>query len=455
MRLTIKRIWGRLPEDLKLGHTYRATRKFLSESASWSQGDWNQYRVQRLRSILTHAEAHVPFYTETFAQAQFCPSELTDVSQLASLPLVDKAQMRATPALFTAQAPTTSGWMELSTGGSTGEPHTFPYPRDRYNSEYAFMFGIWARVGFKPGERLIMLRGQALPEERLFEFDPRWNARVFSAQHIRPENLSDYLDAMSEFDARYLLAYPSALIWMYRLLQESGMRPPKFKAILLGSEGASAHERRFLESFGQIPVLSWYGHTERLVLGGECEFSDAYHEEPGYGLLELVDGSGQVITKPGISGEMVGTTFDNTAFPFIRFKTGDWAEWSMGSCACGRPHRRFTNVSGRVHAEHLVGQDGSFFSPTALNRHGSEYKRIHRYQYLQTVAGEVTVRIVPAAGFTSTDSDLLLQSLKDASGSRIKWAFELVDHIHPGPGGKHRIVDRKIPAASAFMEHSG
>ena len=44
---------------------------------------------------------------------------------------------------------------------------------------------------------------------------------------------------------------------------------------------------------------------------------------PLYGHLELVDADERPIRRPGVAGHIVGTSFDNQAMPFVRYRTGE------------------------------------------------------------------------------------------------------------------------------------
>ena len=68
------------------------------------------------------------------------------------------------------------------------------------------------------------------------------------------------------------------------------------------------------------------------ALAGECECSKNYHIFFEYGYFELVDENGNVIEDANKQGEIVVTSFEMTAMPLIRYKTGDFAEYVAGKC---------------------------------------------------------------------------------------------------------------------------
>ena len=46
---------------------------------------------------------------------------------------------------------------------------------------------------------------------------------------------------------------------------------PKIQAVLLGSEGTSDEQRDLIERGLGARAFTWYGLSERVALGGECE----------------------------------------------------------------------------------------------------------------------------------------------------------------------------------------
>ena len=83
----------------------------------------------------------------------------------------------------------------------------------------------------------------------------------------------------------------------------------KFKAIMFGSEPLYGFQKELINEVFKTKLCYWYGHTEKSILAGNCEFDDRFHVYPQYGITEI------------INGEMIGTSFWNYATPFIRYKT--------------------------------------------------------------------------------------------------------------------------------------
>jgi phenylacetate-CoA ligase len=171
----------------------------------------------------------------------------------------------------------------------------------------------------------------------------------------------------------------------------------------MGSEGLEGGQREAIEAAFGCRVYTWYGHSERVVLGSECEQDRAYHQFPDYGILEVISHDQEHPEVAGGTGEIVGTGLLNRAMPLIRYRTGDSARVLEPECRCGRKFDRFDSVEGRWAQEFVVGKSGTRISLAALNIHGQVFRHVARYQYFQDTPGVLEIRVVPTEGFSPDD----------------------------------------------------
>src|SRR5262249_33200572 len=104
----------------------------------------------RLRPLLEHAAAHVPYYRALFAQAGICPADIRAPSDLARVPITTKADLRTGfPSGVVADNLPLSRRLRMTTGGSAGGPLEFFADRaglDVWLGSY-FFFLEWAGTG--------------------------------------------------------------------------------------------------------------------------------------------------------------------------------------------------------------------------------------------------------------------------------------------------------------------
>src|SRR5690606_18110852 len=141
--------------------------------------------------------------------------------------------------------------------------------------------------------------------------------------------------------------YPSLVAELATWLEANGGVPPSsVRGVAYSSEVATRSQLRTIQRvFGFQPV-GLYGHTERTVMAATCEHG-RYHPWPQYGLIELLDATGNRIDEPGVEGEIVTTSLQPRATVFARYRTGDRGEWAP-NCGCGLTDRVLGRIAGRT-----------------------------------------------------------------------------------------------------------
>jgi phenylacetate-CoA ligase len=446
IKSALRPIYYRLPATICYGKSFAPTLRLLRQSQHWSADQLNNFQITKLRAMLIHCAKNVPYYRRLFRTVGFDPQQFRSLSDLQNLPLLDKETVRENLHDLVAENLRPHDRLYFTTGGTMGVPLGFYNMRDSGGRERAFMFAQWERIGFDYGERRAMLRGTPVKRSRHWQYEPSERSFVFSNFHMTAENVAEYARVMKEKRLPYLHSYPSAVIDFARLLQTQKIEPPHFKAILASSETVYPGQREFVESVFGARLFSWYGHSEDVVLAGECEVSSDYHIFPEYGVVEVLKADGAPATHEDEAGELVGTALDNFAMPLIRYRTDDWAVIGQERCACGRNYRLLKETRGR-RQDMIVGRLDNFISPTALNFHTDVFDRVLQVQFYQCEKGRVELRIKRRHDYSDRDSISILAALNEKMGDTVETTLRFVDDIPLSPRGKARLViqELKIP----------
>jgi phenylacetate-CoA ligase len=292
----------------------------------------------------------------------------------------------------------------------------------------------------------VVLRGRRLGsrDRRLFEHEPIRRELYVSPFDLDSNNLPAIRQSIGDFAPQFIHGYPSAMEVLGKSYRQAKVAPPKLRALLAVSENIYPGQRELLEQLFDCRLFSFYGMTEKGALAAECEVSQELHVNPFYGVLELIDEEGRPIEKPDTRGEIVVTGLISRAMPLFRFRTGDYASWSGGPCACGRALRRLRAVEGRWRQEHLVGGAGALISMTALNVHSAVFDNTTRFQFYQEIPGQATILIEPSERFSEDDAQAILAELGAKLSGQVVLTLRLVDKIPQSPIGKQRFIDQRI-----------
>ncbi len=263
------------------------------------------------------------------------------------------------------------------------------------------------------------------------------------------KDMSHYISHIKTLKDCFLHVYPSSIYQLARFAKKENITFNNIKAVLAESENVYPEQRAFVESVFNCRYYSSYGHSEKLVAAGECEHTTDYHVWPTYGYLELLDENGDVITEKGQVGEIVGTGFINTVMPFIRYKTGDFAEYVGDYCdSCQRHHLIIKNIRGHRIQEHLVARNNSMISWTAVNMHDDTFDDVIQYQFYQDTPGKAIVKVVVNKGFSDIQKERIENNIGQKLDGQVIVKVEIVENIELTERGKSVFVDQKINVSS-------
>jgi phenylacetate-CoA ligase len=416
--------------------------RFVEESQWWSPEQIENYRLEKIKDIVSHCYQHVPFYRRTFRSIGFQPGDVKSIADFQQLPFLTREMVREHYEELIPDNVDRKAIEAYNTGGSTGLPLKIYRTRLDTLIEDAFMTSQWARIGYRPKDSRVILRGEALAEDQLWKYYPSGNLWVFSSYHLKNEYVHQMVGKINRIKPLFLHVYPSSLWVFTNLMKEQKLRFTfKLKGILCGSEQLFDFQRELFESFFETRCFSWLGLAEQTTLAGECEHSNHLHAFPQHSYVELVNSSNYIINEPDSIGEIVGTTLHKYVFPLIRYKSGDLASYASNKCACSRNFPLFEKVQGRTQNV-LIGKDRRIFPVTALffGQHLEAFDKIKSMQLEQFPDGDVVVRVSPIKDFNFEDQNKLLLGLKKATNNSINFSCDVVEAINRTKAGKHKLL---------------
>ena len=445
----LKYVYNAIPLPLRYGKVFRETYAFLQKSQWWSRERLQEYQLEQLSKLLEHAYENVPYYRRVFDERGLKPKDIQDFKDLQQLPYLTKQIIQDNLEDMKARNYPAEKFRYVTTGGSTGIPLGF-YLENGVSSakEWAFMTTQWNRVGYKFGDKCVVLRGtvvESAAKGKFWEYDPVNKRLVLSSYHLTDENMPKYIAKIREFEPTFIQAYPSAITILAKFMKENNILPfPTVKAILCGSENLYPSQRELLEEVFKCRVYSWYGHAEQAVLAGECEVSSYYHIFPEYGIVELIGKDGKSVTQEDELGEVVATGLNNFICPLIRYRTMDLATFSNSRCECGRNYPLLKRVEGRLQ-ELIITKNNRLISMTAINMHSEVFDNVKQFQFYQEKKGEVILNIVRKQTYSDRDTEYIRRELYKKLGEDVNLIIRFVDHIPRTQSGKYRFLIQKLP----------
>ena len=402
------------------------------ERSQWlSPDEIEALQRNRLRALLQHAAANVPFYRKAFHEAGIDPRAIEGPEVLASLPVVTKEMIRGGEDLFVSQDAAVRGTVLNQTGGSTGKPLQLHQDRDYRLHRQAVMYRGFRWCGWRIGGPLAYVWGSdidATAHRGLGAIrDALFGVTWIDAFTLEQGALDAVLARIGRADPEILIGYTSTLRLLARKALGRG-GGPRVRSVETSAELLTAEARQEIETAFSTRVLDRYGCREAGVIAHECGARQGWHINAETVLLEIEADGGLLVT-----------TLMNRAMPLIRYRNEDLADLSGERCPCGRGLPLMSRVVGR--------RSDLILSPSGRAVHGEFFTHLFygvpgvaEFQVVQETASDLVIRIVAEPAFSETHRRRIEAAIREHAdpGFRVRW--ESVVRIPREASGKFRFT---------------
>lgn len=428
-------------------HDTVAVRRQLEDSQWWSPDRLQRLQVQRLRSLLLHAQRHVPYYRSLFARTGFEPQALSDVADLQALPFLDKVTIRAHAEAL--KADHARGLARFNTGGSSGEPLIFFIGRERVSHDVAAKWRATRWWDVDIGDPEIVVWGSPIElsgQDRLRALRDRLlRTELLPAFEMSEDRVDAFVGRIRARRPKMLFGYPSALSHIALHAERRGIRMDDLgiRVAFCTSERLYEHQRAAIARIFGCRVANGYGARDAGFIAHECP-SGSMHLTAEDIVVEIVDGEGRVL-PPGQAGEIVITHLATGDFPFIRYRTGDVATLGTAACACGRGLPLLESIQGRA-TDFVTAADGTVMHGLALIYVLRDLPAVAAFRIIQHSLDLTRVQVVAGPGFSAETECRIREGLRARLGQQVEVQVELQPAIAADRSGKFRYVLSHVAA---------
>jgi phenylacetate-CoA ligase len=428
-------------------HDTVGIRRALEESQWWTPQAIADLQLRRLRALLADAGANTAYYAELFRRTGFDPSTVTSSSDLARLPFLTKADIRARTDDFKSRHAVRL--QRSNTGGSSGEPLVFYLDAERVGHDVAAKWRATRWFGVDIGDPEIVVWGSPIElgaQDRVRGVrDFLLRTTLLPAFDMSESRLDDYVRRIRARRPRMLFGYPSALahIAMHAHARSVRLDDIGIKVAFVTSERLYDDQRATIERVFGCRVANGYGGRDAGFIAHECP-AGRMHVTAEDVVFELVDGTGAPV-PPGQSGEIVVTHLASRAFPFIRYRTGDFAVLAQEACPCGRGLPVLEQILGRA-TDFVVASDGTVLHGLALIYVVRDLPGIASFRIVQESRDLTRVELVPGPGFDPKVKAAIGEGMRRRLGAGVEIRVEEMAVLPRERSGKHRYVVSKVAA---------
>lgn len=407
-----------------------------------SPDERREYYDRKVRWVVEYAYKNAPAIRNKLDKAGINPSQISTVKDLERIPITTKEELidlqKKNPPLggFLA-VPQEKVWKFFASTGPI-------YDAIGYSEElWRMQKKVFYNVGFRKGDVVLITFSYHL-------VPAAWDADEALRQlgvTVIPGgvgNTEDQVEVLYRLGVTGFIGTPSFLIALIKRAEEMGYdfrQDFKLRRAAVGGEPLTPSLRDELENIYGISTFNIFGTADIQWVAYECDHKMGMHiaEEV---LMEIVDPETGKQLKPGETGEIVVTSFDET-YPLIRFGLGDLACLSDEPCPCGRTSSRIIKFAGRV--RDVIRVRGRFIYPAEVKKALDSFAELSKYQLVvsrRAHRDELTLKIELAQ--KDVDIDDLAKSLKERFKDKCLLKIEKVDFVPIGTiSGEKIVIDKR------------
>lgn len=427
----------------------RRTFSYLAEleKQQWlSPAQLDELRFRKLRDLLLHAQANIPFYAERFSAAGFDPARMQDLNDFKKIPPLSKAEIKRNLDKMT-WAACPGGLYRYNTGGSSGEPLIFYFDRRRQAMDKAARMLTHRWWGCDVGDPELYLWGSPLEvkkQDRMKDLRDRLtNELLISAFEISAQKVPEIYASFETFRPKSVFGYPStiALFADMAAQQNLDLKALGVQVVFSTAEVLYDHQREAIsQGFGAIPVVDGYGSREGGFVSHQCREGRHHLLDPNF-VVEFLQDDRTV--EEGEDGEIVLTHLDNWGMPFIRYRTGDVAQPGPAGCACGRGLATMQKIQGRT-TDFIVTPDGRWQHALSVIYVVRDISGVEQFKIVQEEVDEVRVLLTTNEMYPADGDARIVAGFHKRMGEDVRVSVEHMTDIPREASGKFRYVVSKV-----------
>jgi len=430
-----------IPYKYRIHSSYYETKKLLNEKFLKKEY-FEAYQLKKLKEIVNYAYKYCPGYYQLYKDSNIKPEDLNKVRDIKNFPIITKEILRDNIEDFVSRDINLKKKYYVTTSGSSGVPFGFYNTKEENSIELAFIHDAWERIGWKLGDKSIVLRGSYIgSEKKISYYNPSTKQLHISSYFLRHKTYKDFKNLFFLNQIKDMQAFPSGAINLANLVIENNdIGKIKIRFIFLGSENFNKwQEKKIYKAFPDATILIWYGQTEKCSFAVKKPKDNYYKVNEKYGYSEILKNSKNLLFN---KSEIIATSFFVKATPFIRYSTLDFASGELNNN--GSISKIYKMEGRKQEFIFTKSKKKIYVSSWASILHNDIFDKIKEFQFHQFKYGKVILKIVPKKKFNKSDSDKMYSQLKKKFGNDLDIKIEKVLFIKKTERNKHTFIKNEI-----------
>ena len=401
----------------------------------WSPEEIIRWQTEGMHQLVKVAYEHSNYYHELFDSLNLKPQDIRTIKDLELIPPLTKEIVRERYNDILLDNNQQYHWKTGATGGSTGNPTK--YVKDNYSWGFgnAFNLLMWQRTGYHYGDKFLALGSASIfptnRRSRLHELYYGMKRKMpFNAMNLSEERLEECVKYIIDNDIHYIYGYASSIFLLAKYVIDKGLQSKiNINASFPTSEILTDVYKKTIKEAFHCHINDSYGAHDGGIVAHKLDDEPGY--KVGYNCLvqikEPMDGKNNY-------GPALLTDVTNMVFPFIRYELGDILELGEGYNDFHNG-QVLTKVVGRTSDIIRLENGRNLTSPgfTILFKD----LNVKGYRIFKSNPMEITLEVVKLPSFTSSEEQLIIDTMHKHAGNDCKVIINYKDEIITRKNGKN------------------
>ncbi len=429
----------------KYGFNFNKYYDFVSKSQYWSKEQIENYQNEKLQKIIRHAYENVKFYKNQFDELGLKPKDIKSKDDLKKLPVIDKKVVADNFEDFLSNDFDKRKKLRRHTGGTTGLAFEFYNDIDSWALNWATKVRAYEWAGFSLGkDKLgVLAGGSLLPQDSMSLKDRLWrkmnNFYSMPITRMNDSIMKGYLKEIKKQEIKFLRGYPTAIYTLAKFAVDSGFQY-ELKAVFTTAEMLYEHHREMVKKAFNCEVYNEYGCGEGMAKAYECDMHNGLHLSICTSIVEILDNE-KIEVEKDVEGEVVITSLNDYAMPFIRYAPGDRAIKGDDHCECGRQLPKIKKIIGRS-SDIIRFSNGNVLNGLSIPFEAWT-ETIKQFQIIEIDQDAIEVLFIPTKYFRNEHEEQAYKIMKYQCGPNVRINIKKVEFIPVPSSGKFRYVISK------------
>ena len=406
-------------------------------------GDKHLQDIEKRFAIVRYAYEHCPFYKNYYDSLGFSPSCLQSEMDWNQVPILEKDMIRNGKEDFVSDEYSVSDLGVSTTGGSTGTPLKVYKSKHVHYEVLGWRALRWWGVSPADNEAILHRRVPTTFKERLINALMWWPTRraFLSATAISESDIVRFLADVKKKRIHWMVGYCATLEHVADYVLRNHIDVQGIKLVWSTSSPLTDIVRRKIESAFHCQVMDQYGCCEMGHIAVQKPQEDFLTVNSDYVHVDIVDGTGKILTDEHGYGDVLITELKTKEFPLIKYRLGDKSRivHTMEESSDGFPKMEF--VKGRI-SDAIWLPDGTYVDGAFLTTICDNYSDfIDCYQIRQGKNYSVNVDFVLKEGAEggSESVDSIVRDLRKLLSDKVALSVNIVRDI-PDNAGKRKFI---------------